>query len=111
MTFIIGTPHTRNAGYFRNDDSPSGGKLEEADIQTCPHCQAIINLQKWKQAPVQNFCNRCMKPTCDNPNCVHECLPWLQKLEQEFDATVKYEKFLKDAGLTPHIPQSLILKR
>lgn len=77
---IIGTPHARGSGYYRNDDRPSGGQLSEADVQTCPHCQAMIKLQEWASAPVQNFCNRCMKPTCDSPACVQDCHPYLKQI-------------------------------
>lgn len=97
--FIIGTPHTRNAGYLRNDDSPSGGKLTEADIQTCPHCQKVINMQEWKSASVQNFCNRCMKPTCDSPTCVYDCIPYVKRVDLIHDSVTKYQRFLKAAGL------------
>ena len=104
MSFVIGTPHTRGAGYCRNDDTPSGGKLSEADIQSCPHCQAVIKMQEWRTAKVQNFCNRCMAPTCDSPGCVHECVPFMQVFEQWIGSNEKYVSYLKQAGLEPVSP-------
>lgn len=85
MTFIIGTPHTHNAGYLRNDDRASGGQLTEADIQTCKHCQAAINMQEWAQEG--GWCARCESPLCNNPVCVEEtarlgCVPFTKKIEQ-----------------------------
>lgn len=105
---IIGTPHTHNAGYYRNDDTVSGGRLDEADIQTCPHCQAVLKMQEWKK--VENgkmtggFCMKCSKPVCGFCNKEMQtrgCVPFMQKLDQYFDATVKFDRFLKDAGLEP----------
>ena len=101
---IIGTPHTRNSGYTMNDDRNSGGKKTEADIQTCPHCQAVIKMSEWAKAPVQNFCLKCMKPACNHPACF-ECIPFIKKLEEFTDAVIKYERFLKMAGVDPeHAP-------
>lgn len=101
MTFVIGTPHIDGAGYYRNDDRCSGGRLSEADIRTCPHCQKIIKMQEWKTAAVQNFCMKCMQPTCDNQACVHDCIPYLQQVDMKHDAVVKYQAYLKMAGLDP----------
>ena len=110
--FIIGTPHTHNAGYYRNDDRPGGGRLSEADIQTCPHCQTVIKMQEWRQAG--GWCVKCDAPLCDNPFCVAEtnlkgCVPFLKKLEQYVDATVKYDQYLKIAGLEPPVSPPSIL--
>jgi hypothetical protein len=84
MTFIVGTPHTHNAGYFRNDDRLSGGKLSEADVQTCPHCQGLIKMQEWHLDG--GWCAKCQAPLCNVPACVEEtsrlgCVPFSRKLE------------------------------
>jgi predicted nucleic acid-binding Zn ribbon protein len=76
---IIGTPHTRGSGYTINDKDLAS--RQEADVQTCPHSQAIIKMQEWAKAPVQNFCMKCMKPTCANPAC-QDCIPFIQQLER-----------------------------
>jgi hypothetical protein len=104
MTFIrgIGTPNTKGAGYYRNDDTASGGSKVEADIKTCSHCQAIIKLQTWKEQG--NFCNRCMAPICERCGIEMDtlgCVPFLKRLEQQVDSIVKYRQYLKVAGLEP----------
>ena len=76
---VIGTPHTRGSGYAINDQDLKS--KQEADVQTCPHCQAVIKMQDWAKASVQNFCLKCMKPTCANPACQH-CVPFVQQLER-----------------------------
>lgn len=99
MSFIIGTPHVHNAGYHRYDGRTHGEGVQENDVQTCPHCQAVIKMQEWKKASVQNFCTRCMKPTCDAKSCVEDCIPYLKILERQYDAVVKYQQYLKRLGL------------
>jgi hypothetical protein len=105
---IIGTPHTRNSGYFMNDDRNSGGQKAEADIQTCPHCQMVIYMQDWAKAPVQNFCIKCMKPACNTPAC-QECIPFIQKIEAWANAQLRYIQFSKIAGLDPEPVRSPII--
>lgn len=100
MTFLIGTPQTKNAGYYRNDDRPSGGAMLEGDVQTCTHCQAVLIMGKWKDDG--GFCGRCMAPICGpcaDRMQVLGCEPFLKKLEAELDALVKYRQHLKVAGL------------
>lgn len=107
---LIGTPHTRNAGYFMNDDRNSGGTKAEADIQTCPHCQCIIKMQEWRKAPIQNFCIKCMRPACNDKRECLDCMPFMQKIDRYCDALIKFEQHLKVAGLDPAPPKpSLIL--
>jgi hypothetical protein len=110
VTFVIGTPHAHNAGYYRNDDRCSGGKLSEADIRTCPHCQALINMQAWKDDG--GFCRRCDAPVC--AHCAtraltYGCEPFLKRLDQFTDALVKYQSYIKMAGLDPDNPPSILL--
>jgi hypothetical protein len=79
--FIIGTPHARGAGYLLNNrDDPSS--RVEADMQTCTHCQAAINLQEWQRKGA--WCNRCMAPiclSCGKRMQTFGCEPFMQKLE------------------------------
>ena len=111
MTFIIGTPHTKGAGYYNNNDTPSGGKLTEADVRTCLHCQAIILLQKWKEDG--GWCGRCNAPICGP--CADRmeffgCEPFIAQIEKEFNTSEKLFAFRKLAGLDPPAPtQDLIL--
>jgi hypothetical protein len=85
---IIGTPHTHNSGYYKNDDRNSGGRLSEADIRTCPHCQAVIKMQEWAKAPVQNFCLKCMQPACNTEAC-QPCVPFIKKIEQHIQSQLR----------------------
>lgn len=108
MSVLIGTPHTHNAGYFVNDKNLN--TRQEADVQTCSHCQAIILMQAWKNDGA--FCRGCMKPICalcGDRMLTHGCEPFLKRLEMFLDATIKYEKFLKVAGLTPVAPPPSII--
>lgn len=85
---IIGTPYTRYSGYTMNDDRPGGGKKTEADIRTCPHCQAVIKMQEWAKAPVQNFCMKCMQPTCANKEC-ENCIPFIKQIEEQVQIALR----------------------
>lgn len=83
MTFIIGTPHTRGAGYLGAETGGHRSKKVEADIQTCSHCQAAISMQAWKDSG--GWCSRCQKPVCApcaDAMLKHGCLPYLARLEQ-----------------------------
>lgn len=97
---FIGTPHTSNAGYYYNDDTPSGGRKTEADIRTCTHCQAIIKMQAWKEDG--NFCGKCMSPVCGPCGDRMEtrgCEPFMQKLEASLENDYRKSQFRKMAGL------------
>lgn len=111
MTFKIGTPHTRNAGYFLNNQGLELKHRQEDDIQTCGHCQAVIKMREWREEGA--FCRGCMKPVCAHPcgdrMLTYGCEPFLKKLERYIDATVKYEQHLKVAGLDPGGPPPPIL--
>lgn len=104
---IIGTPHTKNAGYYMNDDRNGGGKLSEADIRTCVHCQALIKMQEWKDDG--GFCRTCHAPICGpcgDDMLKYGCVPFLKRLEKHTDAVVKFERYLKFAGL--EAPKTII---
>lgn len=112
MTFFIGTPHVKGAGYFCNDNTVSGGVREEADVRTCPHCQSVILMQQWRQ--VENgkmtggFCIHCNAPICGLCNklaAIEGCIPFIQKIDQYHDAVVKLDQFRKLAGLDVPDPQ------
>lgn len=115
MSIIIGTPHTRNAGYLINNQNFNvrGGR-QEADIQTCAHCQRILKMQQWAQDGA--FCRKCWAPICgtDNPICVREhqlygCVPFLRRIEEFANSQVKYRQYLKMAGLEPVAPSPSII--
>jgi hypothetical protein len=105
MTFHIGTPFTRGAGYHWNG---AGSEKEQNDVRTCTHCQAVILMQQWKK--VENgkmtggFCQRCNAPICGPCNAklaAEGCVPFIAKLERQFDMTTKLSQFLRDAGQAP----------
>ena len=107
MSIIIGTPHTKNAGYYMSG-GPHGKR--EADIRTCPHCQAVIKMQLWKDDG--GFCRKCNAPIC--AHCadralVFGCEPFMQRLEKFTDAVVKYQQYIKVAGLEPTPQRQLII--
>jgi hypothetical protein len=108
MTILIGTPHTHNAGYFINDKDLA--TRQEADIQTCTHCQCVIKMQEWKNDGA--FCRKCMAPICGlcgDRMLTHGCEPFLQRLEQFASAMIKFEQYLKVAGLEPVAPPPSII--
>lgn len=98
MTFRIGTPHTKGAGYFLDGKNLNVSQRTEADIRTCTHCQAVIKMQEWKVEGA--WCGRCRAPICHPCGARAEiwgCEPFLKKLE----------KAVKAAG-TPVPPKSII---
>jgi hypothetical protein len=95
----LGTPHARGAGYLINGINKA--VPEEADIQTCPHCGQVINLQVWRASATQSFCTKCMKPTCDNPVCIQDCNPVLKQHEEFTRAQYKAQQAEKAAGAVP----------
>ena len=112
MTFRIGTPHTKNAGYFLNNKGLGAKDKDEADIQTCWHCQAIIKMQEWKDDGA--FCRTCMKVICGpcgDRMLTYGCEPFLKKLEQYTESQVKYAQHLKVAGLDPVTPPPPLIIR
>jgi hypothetical protein len=100
MTFVIGTPHTKGAGYFLDNQALNPSQHKEADVQQCPHCETVIFMQKWKDDG--GFCGRCMKPICGP--CADRmlsggCVPAIREIEKTFDMTMKLQQFRRLAGL------------
>lgn len=88
---IIGTPYTKGAGYFLNNKN---ARRDEADVQTCAHCQAVLLMQKWKERGA--WCGKCMKPLCDRCGeraVKYGCEPFLKKIEQYAEALMRFGKF------------------
>lgn len=100
---LIGTPYTKGSGYFLNDKNLKS--RQEADIQTCSHCQAVIKMQQWKNDGA--WCSKCMKPICLSCGVKAErfgCEPFLKKIEQYAEKQMRFQKI---AGLMPEPQQSL----
>lgn len=108
MTFGIITPHTRGAGYFYNDDRPSGGRMAEADVRTCPHCQAIIKMAEWDVLKDKGgFCTKCCAPLCQHCGrrmVLFGCTPFMKQLDQLVEMQHTYREFLELAGMGPPGP-------
>lgn len=108
MGIVIGTPHAKCAGYFVNDKDLR--TRQEADVQTCSHCQAVILMQQWKDDGA--WCGKCMRPICDK--CGERaarfgCEPFVKKIEQYAETQMRFQRFSKDAGLDePVTPQTII---
>lgn len=112
MTFIIGTPFSRGGGYFLNNKELKQSQRQEADIRTCPHCQAIIKLQEWKING--GWCGKCQAPLCNNPTCVAEtakygCVPFFKKFERHLEHQALIEKFIKSEGQESPVPPKIIV--
>ena len=109
MTFYIGTPHSRGAGYFINDQKLS--TRQEADIRTCTHCQSIIKMQEWKIDGA--WCGKCNAPICSNQACIaktarYGCIPFIKEIEAASNAAMKIDRFIKLAGLDSPAPAQSI---
>ena len=105
MSFGIGTPFTKGAGYFLNDKNLRN--RQEADIQSCPHCQAVIKMQAWKLEGA--WCGKCMKPICAKCGAraaISGCEPFLKTIEQYAERQMRFAKI---AGPTEPVPQQSIL--
>ena len=117
MGFFVGTPHTKGAGYFANDNTCSGGRKDEGDVRTCPHCQSVIIMQQWRKVEegkmTGGFCMKCSAPICGGCNkrlLAEGCIPFIKRIDQYHDATVKMAQFRKLAGLeSPGPRQALII--
>lgn len=107
----IGTPHTKGAGYFVNDQGLRS--RQEADVQTCAHCQAVVKMQDWKEEG--GWCAREMKPLClpcADAALIYGCVPFLKKVEQFMEAQMRFIQFSKIAGLDkPAAPQTIYTGR
>jgi hypothetical protein len=96
MTFSIGTPHRHNAGYFVNDKDLR--TRQEAHVQTCSHCQAIIKMEDWKLSG--GWCSKCAKPLCSQPSCqartaLMGCVPFTQQIDQAITAANRLDRLLR----------------
>lgn len=105
MTFYIGTPYARGAGYFVNNKDAS--RKQEDDVLTCTHCQCIILLRAWRDDG--GFCSRCMAPICAkcaDRMLTNGCEPFVAQVERAVKAAGKLDQFRKMAGLAPVIEGS-----
>jgi hypothetical protein len=108
VTFHIGTPYTNGAGYFINDKNLR--TRQEADVQTCSHCQAVLLMQEWQRRGA--WCGKCMKPLClqcGKRTKVFGCEPFSEKFGRFVEKEAALAKVLKEVGPDEPVPQSLII--
>jgi len=102
MAFLIGTPHRHNAGYVMNNQDFATARREEADIQTCKHCQSVIKMQEWREDGA--WCSHCNSPVCAHGICAERteklgCIPYVKYIETILEGQTSLEQFRKMAGL------------
>lgn len=100
----------RREGYY-NVRLDGEAKANEAGIMTCAHCQRVLFLHdapgqvNWKTDG--GWCRNEQKPLCGpcaDRALTYGCEPALKQVEQYGEALVKYEQYLKVAGLEPAKP-------
>lgn len=105
MTFIIGTPHTHNAGYLGAETGGHRSKKVEADIKTCTHCQAAINMQAWKEDGA--WCGKCQAPICGHCGdlmVTQGCLPYVKRLEMILESDEQRAQLRRLLGIEGNSP-------
>jgi hypothetical protein len=65
---IVGTPHTKGAGYTINDKDLAS--RQEADVRTCP------------------------QPACNNEAC-QDCIPFMRKIEAYIETQLRRVRLLR----------------
>lgn len=87
------------AGYLLADDRASGGKVDEADMLGCSHCQALMKRHLWSDDG--GFCHGCDAPVC-GPCCdkipTHGCAPFMRQLERAVNDAYRREQNAKILG-------------
>lgn len=111
MTFLIGTPHVHNCGHLSFVEGGRDFRQQSFDIKTCTHCQRVIRLENWKHDGA--WCSRCNAPVCADGPCAaatekYGCLPFIARIEREFEIQGKLAAFRRLAGLDLPHSQELI---
>jgi hypothetical protein len=105
MTFIIGTPHTKNAGYLGAETGGHNNRKVEADIKTCTHCQAAINMTVWKEDGA--WCGKCQAPICGpcgDKMLTQGCLPYVKRLEMILESDEQRAQLRRILGIEGNAP-------
>ena len=101
MSRLLGT----GAGYFINDERNSGGGVQEADVLTCAHCEAVILLQAWRKERSLGggtICRKCSSPVCNACGelmLTQGCTPFIKLIDQAVEATYRRQQNLKVLGI------------
>ena len=99
---------THQSGYLFNDDRAAGGKVSEADIIACPHCESLISYQDWRKERAQGggltggWCRKCSAPVCGpclNRMLVFGCEPYLKKIDQAVKDSYRRQQNRKVLGI------------
>lgn len=82
------------------DDRCSGGKLDEADMLGCSHCQRLMKSHLWKDDG--GFCHSCDAPVCGP--CAdkipqHGCAVFMRVLETELERHYRRQQNSRLMGL------------
>jgi len=108
MTFIIGTPHTRNSGYLGAETGGHNSCKVEADVKICTHCETTILMQSWKEDG--GWCSKCMAPICGpcaDKMLIHGCLPYVKRLESILETEEQRRQLRRLMGLDGDPPPNL----
>lgn len=90
------------AGYFRQNNRASGGRLVEADVVGCSHCQCTMLKADWSADG--GFCHCCDAPVCGpcaDAMLTGGCIPFTKKLEQQIDRAYRARQNAMVMGLEP----------
>lgn len=85
---VTGRRQTDGAGYLFADDRASGGKLEEADMLGCNHCQKLMKAHLWKQDG--GWCGCCAQPVCGpcaDKISTQGCTPFIKLVDKQLSET------------------------
>lgn len=91
---LIGTPHTKGAGYLMARENLNVSQRHEADVRTCTHCQKVIEMQQWKRNGA--WCPQCYAPVCHacgKKMQTHGCEPFLKKVEAQMRLEMRFDSF------------------
>lgn len=100
----------KGEGYYGARHS-GHSKLREAAVMSCAHCSAVLFLHdtpgqsNWKEDG--GWCRCEQKPLCGpcaDRALTYGCEPALKQIEAAGESAVRYEHYLKLAGLEPAKP-------
>lgn len=90
------------AGYFRQNNRASGGRLVEADVVGCAHCQRAMLKADW--AEDGGFCHCCDAPVCGpcaDAMLTAGCVSFKAKLDAELERSYRARQNAMLMGAEP----------
>ena len=97
----ISTKQSESPGALFNDNRTSGGKLDQADILCCAHCQCVL---RWDQPEKRHLCRRGGHVICDvckADEMQNGCSPFTAFLDREREKLERRNQLSKAIGLNP----------